>query len=150
MKVILRQDTAGLGKKGDVLEVADGYGRNYLVPTGRALPASEGALAQAESMRKARDLKEARDRDSAQAVADALAGRSVVIEARAGSGGRLFGSVSAADIAEALHAQAGVTLDRRRMVLDEPIRSLGRHEIPLHIHPEVEATLIVEVTAAAS
>ncbi len=148
MKVVLRQDTEGLGKKGDVLDVADGYARNYLIGTGRALRATKGTIAQAESMRRARQLREAKDREDAEAVASALAGTVVEIQAKAGAGGKLFGSVSPADVVEAVRARVGVVLDRRRLGLEEPIRSLGRHEIQVRLHPEVSATLVVEVVAS--
>ncbi len=149
MRVILRADTDGLGKKGDVLEVADGYGRNYLVPTGRAFVATKGALSQAETMRRSRDLKDVRDRESAEEAAKAIAERPVLIEARAGAGGKLFGSVGLADIADATLAQIGVALDKRRVELEEPIRSLGRHEVLVNLHAGIEATLVVEVSAAS-
>ncbi len=149
MRVILRADTDGLGKKGDVLEVADGYGRNYLVPTGRAFVATKGALSQAETMRRSRDLKDVRDRESAEEAAKAIAERPVLIEARAGAGGKLFGSVGLADIADATLAQIGVALDKRRVELEEPIRYLGRHEVLVNLHAGIEATLVVEVSAAS-
>ncbi len=145
MRVILRADVAKLGHKGDVLEVSDGYGRNYLVPKGLALKATDGAIAQAAAMRRARDVKEARDRASAEEVARTLTPIVIRIPARAGAEGRLFGSVTAADVAEAVASQTGMTVDRRRVHLDDPIKSLGVHEVAVRLHTDVEARLSVEV-----
>lgn len=145
MKVILRSDVANVGNKGDVLDVSDGYARNFLVPRGLALRASAGAMAQAASMRRARDQREARDRASAEEVATRLAPRVITIGAKAGAEGRLFGSVTAADVVSAVQAQAGETLDRRRVHLDEPIKSVGTHEVAVRLHTEVELRLHVEV-----
>ena len=150
MKVILRTDVANVGRKGEVLDVADGFGRNYLVPKGLALLATNGALAQAAAMRRARDLKDARDREGAEEIARRLTPAVIRIPARAGAEGRLFGSVTAADLAEAVAAQTGVTLDRRRIHLEEPIKSLGAHEVAVRLHADVEARLQVEVLAAGS
>ncbi|MCA1692941.1 MAG: 50S ribosomal protein L9 [Actinobacteria bacterium] len=148
MKIILRADVDKLGRKGDVLEVANGYGRNYLVPKGLAMKATDGAIAQAASMRRARDLKEAKDREGAQEVARRLTPVVIKISARAGPEGRLFGSVTTADLADAVAAQAGVTLDRRKIHLDEPIKSVGTHEVAVRLHTDVEARLSVEVVAS--
>ncbi len=145
MRVILRADVAKLGRKGDVLEVSDGYGRNYLVPKGLALKATEGAVAQAAAMRRARDVKEARDRASAEEVARKLTPIVIRIPARAGAEGRLFGSVTAIDVTEAVESQTGVILDRRRVHLEDPIKSLGTHEVAVRLHTDVEARLSVEV-----
>lgn len=149
MKIILRADVAKLGRKGDVLEVANGYGRNYLVPKGLALKATDGAIAQAASMRRARDLKEAKDREGAQEVARRLTPVVIKISARAGPEGRLFGSVTTADLADAVATQAGITLDRRKIHLDEPIKSVGTHEVAVRLHTDVEARLSVEVVASS-
>ena len=147
MKVILRADVPDVGHKGDVLDVADGYGRNYLVPRGLAMAASKGALAQAESMRRARAVRDAHDREAAEEVATKLSPLTITIPARAGAEGRLFGSVTPAEVAAAVQAQAGIEVDRRRLHLDEPIRALGAHEVPLRLHPDVEVRLNVEVVA---
>jgi large subunit ribosomal protein L9 len=149
MRVILRADVANVGLKGDVLDVADGYARNFLVPRGLALQASPGALAQAAAMRRARDAREARDRASAEEVASRLAPTVVTIAAKAGAEGRLFGSVTAADLVSAVEAQTGVVVDRRRVRLEEPIRTLGVHEVAVRLHPAVELRLSVEVVAAS-
>ena len=150
MKVILRSDVPNVGRKGDVLDVSDGFARNYLVPKGFALKATDGALAQAEGMRRGRAIKEQRDRDDAEEVARRLTPVVVRIPARAGAEGRLFGSVTAADVADAVQIQTGVTIDRRRLSLDEPIKSLGTHEIALRLHTDVEVRLQVEVVTAGS
>src|SRR5689334_2327741 len=107
MKVVLREDVEHVGMKGDIVDVADGYARNFLVPKGLALQASPGAQKQADAMRRNRDARDTREREAAQAIADQLA-PTVKIDARAGEGGRLFGSVTSADIASAVHAQLGV------------------------------------------
>ena len=145
MKIVLRADVDNLGKKGDVLDVADGFARNYLVPKGVAIVASKGAVEQAASMRRSRDVRDARDRESAEVVARELVPKVIRIPAKAGGEGRLFGSVTAADVVEAVQAQAGVELDRRRLQLPEPIKSLGTHEVPVKLHAEVEFRITVEV-----
>jgi large subunit ribosomal protein L9 len=149
MRVVLRADVANVGLKGDVLDVADGYARNFLVPRGLALKASRGALAQAEAMRRARDAREARDRASAEDIASGLAPRVITIPAKAGAEGRLFGSVTAADLVSAIEAQTGVVVDRRRVHLEEPIKALGVHEVAVRLHSAVELRLSVEVVAAS-
>src|SRR5271165_2919877 len=108
MKVVLRSDVDGVGRRGDIVDVSGGFARNFLLPEGRAIVATAGVEAQAEAMRRGRDLREARDRRTAEAQAQVLAGAVVRVPARAGSSGRLFGSVTAADIAEALKAQKGM------------------------------------------
>jgi large subunit ribosomal protein L9 len=147
VKVVLRADVEHVGMKGDIVDVADGYARNFLVPRGLALRASNGAQKQAEAMRRSREQRDARERDAAQAIADQLAPK-VRIEARAGEGGRLFGSVTNADIAAAVQAQLGVDVDRRDIALDEPLKELGDHEIDVKLHRDVAATLHVEVVAS--
>ena len=145
--MILRADVERVGKKGDILEVADGYGRNYLVPKGLAMRASKGAVTQAASMRRARDAKDARDREAAEELAQRVAATPVRISARAGAEGRLFGSVTSADVASAVQAATGIELDRRRLELDEPIRSLGVHEVAVRLHTDVTAQVTVEVVS---
>ena len=147
MKIILRADVDRVGNKGDLLDVADGYARNYLLPRGLAMAATTGAVAQAESMREARSRRDAADRESAEAVRDRLSSTVVRIPAQSGTDGRLFGSVTAADVADAIVAQLGVELDRKRLHLDEPIRALGVHDVTLRLHAEVEAHVSVEVVA---
>ena len=147
MRVVLRADVDGVGKKGDMVEVADGFARNFLLPQGRAFRATEGVLSQAAAMRRSRDLKDAKDRASAETVARELVAKVIRIPAKAGTEGRLFGSVTAADVAEAVLAQAGVTLDRRRVELPEPIKTLGSHDVGVKLHSEVEFRITVEVVA---
>ena len=148
MKVILRSDVANVGKKGDVLTVADGYARNYLLPRGMAITASPGALSQAESMRRSRDVKDAADRSRAEDTARRLVPAVIQVGARAGAEGRLFGSVTTTDIAEQVLAQTGIALDRRKMHLDEPIREVGTHRVLIKLHTDVEFPVTVEVTPA--
>ncbi len=145
MDVLLRTDVEGLGKKGEILSVADGYARNFLIPKGRAIKATPGVQAQAEAMRRSRDLKDAREREGAEALARTLVPVVVTIRARAGAEGRLFGSVTAADVAEAVATQTGVELDRRKLRIEEPIRALGAHAVPVKLHADVEFQLNVEV-----
>jgi large subunit ribosomal protein L9 len=147
VRIVLRADVDTLGNKGDLLEVSDGYARNYLVPRGLAIRATKGVVKQAEAMRRSRAARDARDREAAQGVADQLTGRRIEIKARAGEGGKLFGSVTAADVAVALQAQAGVEIDRRDLRLGEPLKELGAAEVPLRLHPDVEAVLAVDVVA---
>jgi large subunit ribosomal protein L9 len=145
MRVLLRSDIDGVGRRGDIVDVSGGFARNYLVPTGRAVQAPPGVDKQAEAMRRARDLRDVKDRDSATTVAGVLSSKPVVIQARSGTEGRLFGSVTASDVAEAISSQLGATVDRRRIALEEPIRSVGTHTVHVRLHPEVEAEVVVEV-----
>jgi large subunit ribosomal protein L9 len=146
MRVVLRNDMPKLGKRGDICDVADGYARNFLLPKGHAIVATEGVNQQATAMRRARDLRDARDREAAETVARTLVPAVIRIKARAGSGEKLFGSVTAGDIVDAVAEQTSVTLDRRRLHLDEPIKTLGTHEIPVKLHSEVEFRVTVEVS----
>jgi large subunit ribosomal protein L9 len=148
MRVILRTDVKGVGNKGDVLDVTNGYGRNFLLPRGLAFLASAGAEAQAEGMRRSRDIKDAADRSAAEEVAKTLVSSPVTIPARVGADEKLFGSVTSADIAEAVAAQTGVEIDRKQLVLDEPIRTVGTHLVPLKLHANVEFPVTVEVVPA--
>ena len=148
MKIVLRDDVENLGRKGDVVDVADGYARNFLVPRGLAMKATKGVVQQAEAMRRNRAAKEVRDRDAAQANAAAIAGMRLEITARDGDGGKLFGSVTAADVAEALLAQKAVEVDRRKVGLDEPIKEVGETEVEVRLHPDVTATLTVVVAGS--
>lgn len=148
MKVVLRSDVDGVGRRGDIVDVAGGFARNFLLPQGRALLASDGVEAQAAAMRHSRDMREAKDRRAAQAQAQVLAGAVLRLEARAGTAGRLFGSVSAADVAEAVKAQKGVELDRRHVILEEAIKAIGSYEVPVHLYGDVATVMTVEVVAA--
>ncbi len=147
MKIVLRADVEGLGKKGDILSVADGYARNFLIPKGRAMRASPGVEAQAGAMRRSRDVKDAREREGAEIVARTLVPLVIRIPARSGNEGKLFGSVTAADVVAAVADQARVDLDRRRLHIESPIRTLGTHEVPVRLHADVEFRLNVEVVS---
>jgi large subunit ribosomal protein L9 len=149
VKVVLRADVEQLGKKGDVIDVADGYARNFLVPRGLALKASKGAEDQAAAMRRSRDVRDATERAAATEVATKLVPTPITVTGRAGTGGRLFGSITAGDVADAVQAQTGIELDRRRLHIEEPIRSVGTHRVTAKLHAEVEFPITVEVVAEA-
>lgn len=148
MKLILTQDVSGLGAPGDVVEVAPGFGRNYLVPQGLAILATRGAEKQIATIRRAREVREVRDLGQAKEIKGQLSGLSVTLPARSGTGGRLFGSVTSADVVTAVSRAGGPKLDRRLITLNAPIKSLGAHTVTIKVHPEVEATLSLEVVAA--
>jgi large subunit ribosomal protein L9 len=145
MKLILTQEVSGLGSPGDVVEVAGGYGRNYLVPRGFAMRWTRGGEKQIELIKRARAAREIRSVDDAKAAAERLRSMRVRLHTRAGSGGRLFGSVSTTDIAEAVKRAGGPELDRRKIEVGNPIKTVGSHQVAVRLHPEVHATLDVEV-----
>ena len=147
MKVILRSDIAGLGKRGDIVDVADGHGRNFLLPRGLAITASDGSLAQAAAMRRRRDLRDAADRESAQTVASALVSRTIDVALKAGPEGRLYGSVHAVDVAAAVSAQAGIELDRKKLAVPDHIKTVGEYSVVAHPHPDVEFSFTINVIA---
>ncbi len=147
MKLILNQDVTGLGAPGDVVEVADGYGRNYLVPRGFAQRWTKGADKQIASIRRAREVREVRDLGSAQAIKEQLSALQVRLPARSGDGGRLFGSVTTSDIVAAVVAAGGPKLDKRLVSVVAPIKALGSHTVTVKVHPEVEATVTLDVVA---
>jgi large subunit ribosomal protein L9 len=148
MKVILTKPVESLGEKGDVVDVADGYARNYLVPRKFAVRASAGSLKQAESMRVARIESARKSLDDAQALADSLAGTRVVVAARAGDAGNLFGSIGASDIAEAIVKFTGIDIDRKIIKIDEPIKEIGLHEIVIQPHSDIEVSITLDVIPA--
>jgi large subunit ribosomal protein L9 len=150
MRVVLRSDLDKVGKRGDIVDVSDGYARNFLLPKGHAIMATNGVQTQANAMRRARDLRDAKDREAAETVARTLVPMVIRIPAKAGSGdqAKLFGSITTADIAEAVATQAKITIDRRRLHLDEPIKTLGTHEVPVKLHSDVEFRVTVEVVRA--
>ncbi len=148
MKLILTHDVSGLGAPGDVVEVAPGYGRNYLVPQGMAIVATRGAEKQIATIRRAREVREVRDLGQAQQIKSELASLTVRLPARSGEGGRLFGSITSSDIVAAVKAAGGPTLDRRLVSVPAPIKSLGRHAVAVKVHPEVHAELSLEVVSA--
>jgi len=149
VKIILQKEVEKLGVPGDVVTVADGYARNFLVPRGMAIPASKGAVRHAESLRRAHDTRVNKAKAEAEEFATRLAAKPIVVKARAGEDGRLFGSITTADLADEIAAQAGENIDRRDIHLDEPIRSLGTHEVSVRLHPEVNATMSIQVEAEA-
>jgi large subunit ribosomal protein L9 len=145
MKLILTNEVTGLGAPGDVVEVAGGYGRNYLVPRGLAMPWTRGAEKQIQLIKRARAARDIRGLDDAKEAAKRLSALTVQLNVRAGAQGRLFGSVSASDIATAVQKAGGPELDRRRIEVTTPIRTVGTHQVTVRLHPEVTATLDVEV-----
>ena len=148
MKLILTQEVTGLGAPGDIVEVKDGYGRNYLVPRGSAILWTKGAETQISTIKRVREVREVKDLGHAQEVKTQLEALKVSLTARAGESGRLFGAVTVADVAEAVKAAGGPDVDRRTITLVEPIKTIGAHAVTVRIHPDVIATLNVEVTTA--
>ena len=145
MKVILKQDVANLGGAGDIVEVADGFGNNYLLPRNLAMRATKGAVADAEAMRSARVKREAKTLGEAEELKAKLEARAVTVTAKAGEDGTLYGSVGNSAVADAIKDQLGISVDRRRIPMDKPFKHLGTEEIEVRIHPEVTATIRVEV-----
>ncbi|MBD8871031.1 50S ribosomal protein L9 [Nocardioides donggukensis] len=147
MKLILTQEVSGLGAAGDVIEVRDGYGRNYLVPRGFAIQWTRGGEKTIESIKAARSSRALRDQDHAAEVKAKLEAAPVNVAVRAGEGGRLFGAVTAAEIAGALAETSGESVDKRTIVLGNPIKSLGAHEVSVKLHDEVSATVALNVVS---
>ncbi len=147
MKVILRQDFENLGKFGDIVNVRDGYARNFLIPRKIALPATPGNIRMVENEKKQKAFKLERERLSAQQLAEKLSGLEITIPMRAGENERLFGSVTAQMIANEI-AKMGIEIERRKIMLDEPIKSLGNYEVLIKLHPEVTAKIKVNVVRA--
>jgi large subunit ribosomal protein L9 len=145
MKVLLIEDVDNLGYAGDVKKVADGYGRNYLLPRNMAVMATPGALKQAETIRRAGEKRRAQEKSDAQTIANQLVGLELFFERRAGETGKLYGSVTSADIAEAIKAKTGLDVDKRKVALPEPIRQLGPQNVLIKLMVEVTATVKVEV-----
>ena len=145
MNAILRQDVDGLGRKGEICDVADGHFRNLLNPRGLAMKATKGAEAQGEAMRRAATMRNAETRAEAEEVATKLVPAVITIAAKAGDGGRLFGSVGEVEIAAAVEAQTGVVIDRRSLQLDTHLKDLGQAMVMCKLHPEVEFPITVEV-----
>ena len=147
MKVVLRADVEGLGRKGDVCDVAAGFARNYLVPKGLALKSSPGAERQAEAMRRSAALRSSADRADAEEIAVRLAPAVLSVAARAAESGHLYGSVGPDDIAAAVESQVGAVVDPAAVMLETPIREIGSHTVLFHLHADVEVPVTVEVTA---
>jgi large subunit ribosomal protein L9 len=150
MKIILTQEVSGLGTPGDVIEVKDGFGRNYLLPQGFAIRWTRGAEKQVTLIRRARSSREIRDLGQANEVKAQLEGLQVRLSALAGRGGRLFGSVTPAEVVEAVRAAGGPALDRRRVLLPGHIKSTGNYKVDVKLHPEVTASISLTVVSAKS
>jgi large subunit ribosomal protein L9 len=148
MKIILTQEVSHLGEPGDIVEVKNGYGRNYLLPQGFAISWSRGAEKQVSQIKRARSIREIRNIDQAQEVKAQLDTLKVTLTERAGDGGRLFGSVTPAEIVSAVQAAGGPALDRRRLQVGSPIKTVGSYQIPVRLHPEVVATVNLDVAAS--
>lgn len=148
MKVILQKPVDKLGAPGDVVDVADGYARNFLMPRGLAVRASKGGVKHVESLKRAHTTRVSQAQAEAQEVADRLTESPIKVRARVGEEGRLFGSVTAAELAEEIERQTGVKVDRRDVHLDEPIRSIGVHEVTVHLFADVDPVVPVEVEPA--
>ncbi len=147
MQVILRTDVDGLGKRGDIVDVADGHARNFLLPKGKAMQASAGAIEQAAKMRKARDLRDASDRDAATTVASTLVPKVITLTAKSHDG-KLFGSIHDAEIVAAVAEQTGIEIDRKAIIIDDPIRTLGQHQVKASLHPEVSFPITLDIQEA--
>ncbi len=148
MRIVLHESVKGLGNRGDVVDVADGYARNFLIPKNLGQRANAGVEAQAETMRKSWQAKNTKDREAAEEVAKVLVAKPIRLEARAGNEGKLFGSITAADIATATLEQTGVELDRKMIELDEGIRTTGTHTVTAKPHNEVQFPITVEVVGS--
>ena len=148
MRVVLRDDVDGVGRRGDIVTVAGGFARNFLLPEGRAIPATDGIELQAQAMRRARDMRSTKDLEAAQVQAAAIDQAVITVTARAGATGRLFGSVGAQEIVEAVAAQRRVEVDRHTVQLAEPIKEVGSTDVTVQLYEDVTATLHVEVVAA--
>ncbi len=148
MKLILTADVDPLGKRGDVVDVADGYARNYLLPRQKAIKANEGALRQAEAVREARLEAERRAKEEAENIATQLVGSRIVLAAQAGDEGQLYGSVGTADVVEGIKRFTGVELKTEQVELEAPIKAIGLHEIHVKAHEEVEFPLTVDIIPA--
>ena len=148
MKLILTQEVTGLGAPGDVVEVKDGYGRNYLVPRGLGIRWTRGAEKTVESIKSARGSRSVRDQDHAAQIKTKLEANPVPVQVRAGSGGRLFGAVTTAEIAGALADVSGEQVDKRTIVVKQPIKTLGSHEVSIKLHDDVSAVVALNVIPA--
>jgi large subunit ribosomal protein L9 len=148
MKIILTQEVSGLGSAGDVVEVKDGYGRNFLLPQGVAVRWTRGGEKQVESIKAARTKRAVRDLDHAGEIKAKLESAPVSLKVRAGEGGRLFGAVTVTDVAEALSTATGESVDKRTIAIKSPIRALGAHEVSVKLHDEVSAKVALNVVSA--
>jgi large subunit ribosomal protein L9 len=144
MKVLLKQDVPKIGKKGELLDVKEGYARNFLIPNGLAVEASGGAMKQVEEEKRAQDRRKAKEKEEAQALGKRIEAVPILLKHKAGDEGRLFGSITSSEIADAFE-QKGFGVDKKKIVLDEPIRLVGRHTVKIKLHPEVVISVVVEV-----
>ena len=149
MKLILTQEVSGLGFPGDVVTVKDGYGRNYLVPYGLAMVWTRGGEKQVVQIKRARKVRAVRDLSHAQELKAQLEGISVIVSARAGDSGRLFGSITTADVADAIKRAGGPLVERRSIEVSAPIKTVGKHSAKVRVHPEVVATINIVVATDA-
>jgi len=149
MKVLLRSDVKGVGRRGDVVDVKSGFARNFLLPNGQALAATDSMALQAASMRKARDLRDAQSRDAAETQRGVIEKASLSIAARAGANGRLFGSVTEADVVNAIRTATSISLERGQITLTEHIKELGTSNATVELFDGVVATVSIEVVAKA-
>jgi len=147
MKIILTTDVDGLGQKGEVVDVADGYARNYLVPKAKAIKATRGALKEAQALRRSREEAQRVAKAAASQIAEALADSRVIVAARSADEGKLFGSIGARNVAEAIASYTGVQVEPQIIMLTGPIKEIGQHEVTLRPHPEVEFNLTLDVIA---
>jgi large subunit ribosomal protein L9 len=147
MKLILTHEVSGLGTAGEVVDVKDGYARNFLFPRGLATPWTKGGEKQVAAIRKGREVREVKSLDEAKQIKGQLEARTVTVQAKAGQGGRLFGAITQSDVAEAVKASGGPQLDRRKIELQQPIKSTGTHEALVRLHPEVQAKVSLSVVA---
>ncbi|MBA51768.1 MAG: 50S ribosomal protein L9 [Acidimicrobiaceae bacterium] len=146
MKVILRANVEGVGNTGDLVDVANGYAQNFLMPKGLAMRATEGAATQAEAMQRSQELRGVKEREGAEELGQQLQAQTIAIQARVGQDEQLYGSVTTSEIAEAVQAQTGIVLDRRDMSLEEPIRTVGTHQVDMRLHSDVRIQITIEVS----
>ncbi|HEX3794693.1 MAG TPA: 50S ribosomal protein L9 [Acidimicrobiales bacterium] len=149
MRILLRDDVDGVGRRGDIVKVSGGYARNFLLPEGRALLATDGVEGQATQMRRGRDLREAKGREAAEAQATILAGAVIPMAARAGAAGRLFGSIGPAEVVDAIKAAKGVEINRKHVLLAEHIKETGSFDVTVDLFPGVATVVTLEITAAS-
>ena len=147
MKVILRANVEVVGNTGDLVDVANGYAQNFLMPKGLAMRATEGAATQAEAMQRSQELRGVKEREGAEEIGQQLQAQTIAIQARVGQDEQLYGSVTTSEIAEAVQAQTGIVLDRRDMSLEEPIRTVGTHQVDMRLHSDVRIQITIEVSA---
>ena len=146
MKVILRSNVEGVGSTGDVVDVANGYAQNFLMPKGLAMRATQGAANQAEAMQRSQELRDVKEQADAEELGQQLQAQTIAIQARVGQDDQLYGSVTTSEIAEAVQAQTGIALDRRDMSLEQPIRTVGTHQVDMRLHSDVRIQITIEVS----